>query len=122
MNQARRPVNSHKAFHAHVYFDEVTSDFARSLCGEAGAQFGLAVGRHHEKLVGPHPRWSCQISFGTKDFDAFIPWLDSHRQGLTILVHGLTGDHWKDHTDHAYWLGDAVTLNLDFFKTMEQGN
>lgn len=114
--EAKRPVNIHKAYHAHVYFDESTKNFAHQLCMQVGEQFGLRVGRFHEQLVGPHPRWSCQITFGTKDFDRLIPWLDEHRKDLSILVHALTGNDLKDHTEYAYWLGPAVELNLEMFR------
>lgn len=113
---SRYPVNHHKAYHAHVYFDGETLAFAKKLCAEAGQKFGLQIGRVHEQLVGPHPRWSCQITFGSRDFDTFIPWLDEHRRGLTVLVHAQTGNDLKDHTDYAYWLGESLELNLDMFK------
>ena len=83
---------------------------------DAGEKFGLKVGHFHEKLVGPHPCWSCQITFGIRDFESFIPWLEEQRQNLTILVHGLTGNDLQDHTEFAYWLGEPVELNLDMFK------
>lgn len=116
MTAIKRPENLHKAYHAHVYFDEVSKGLARKLCNEAGEKFSLRVGRFHEKLVGPHPCWSCQITFGKKDFDQLIPWLDDNRDDLSILVHALTGDDLKDHTDFAYWLGNPVELNLSLFK------
>lgn len=115
MVQPRRPVNIHKAYHAHIYFDNETVELATRLCGQAGSLFGLKVGEVLEKLVGPHPRWSCQILFARKHFDELIPWLDENRNDLTILVHGVTGDDLKDHTDYAYWLGDSVDLNLAMF-------
>ena len=115
MKEIKRPVNFHKAYHAHVYIDDTTKDDARKLCDEVGEKYHLKVGRFHEKLVGPHPRWSCQIAFGMKDFETFIPWLDENRKELTIFVHGLTGDDLKDHTDFAYWLGQEVELNLGIF-------
>lgn len=115
MSAIARPVNAHKAYHAHVYFDADTLGFASELCHRAGEKFKLKVGRVHQKNVGPHPRWSCQILFTHKDFDELIPWLDQERQELTVFVHGLTGDDLKDHTDYAYWLGDSVPLNLDMF-------
>lgn len=115
MNSTKRPVNNHKAYHAHIYFDESNRATARALCDKIDHEFDLRIGRFHEQLVGPHPCWSCQVTFGKRDFATFIPWLDSHRQGLTIFVHGLTGDDIKDHTDFAYWLGDEVALNLAFF-------
>ena len=112
----RRPENIHKGYHAHVYFDKDTLSFATTLCEEAGARFGLHVGRVHQKPVGPHPLWSCQITFGRKHFDQFIPWLDENRKDLTVFVHALTGDDLKDHTEYAYWLGDSVELNLSMFR------
>ena len=116
MKETKRPVNLHKAYHAHVYFDDTTKIYARKLCDEIGEKFNLNVGRFHEKPIGPHPCWSCQISFGIKDFETFIPWLDENRKELTIFVHGLTGNDLKDHTDFAYWLGQEAKLNLGMFE------
>lgn len=110
---ARRPVNLHPAYHAHVYFDAATVAQARALCEEAGRLFRVAVGRVHEKNVGPHPRWSCQIAFSAAQFDQLVPWLDAHRGGLDILVHGLGGNAIQDHTEYAYWLGKDWPLDLD---------
>src|SRR5688572_19263874 len=107
-----RPRNLYPQYHAHVYFDERTVAQARELCEGAAANFGVVMGRVHEKLVGPHPRWSCQLAFDSSTFDALIPWLDSHRNGLTVLVHGQTGNAVEDHTTHAAWLGEPAELNL----------
>ena len=112
----QRPVNQFPKYHAHVYFDAHTVEQARTLCEGAASQFGVVMGRVHEKLVGPHPRWSCQLAFDSKQFDGVVPWLDAHRSGLTILVHGQTGDSLADHTTHAAWLGDPVELNLSMFQ------
>jgi DOPA 4,5-dioxygenase len=81
----------------------------------------LKIGRVHQKLVGPHPRWSCQIAFTSKDFEPLIKWLDDNRAGLTVFVHALTGDDLKDHTDYAYWLGDSVDLDLSLFTDTRPG-
>ncbi len=105
----------HTDYHAHVYFDAQTVERANALCEEAGRRFGVTVGRVHRKLVGPHPRWSCQLSFGRAQYDSVIPWLDAHRDGLTVLVHGMTDNPLKDHTEHASWLGEPVVLNLGMF-------
>lgn len=107
----------HDHYHAHVYFEKSTLDFATDLCMKSGGLFNLRVGRVHQKPVGPHPKWSCQINFSSKDFENFIPWLENNRQGLSILVHGSTGKHLQDHTEFAYWLGNDVELNLDIFRT-----
>ncbi len=110
------PVNRHKAYHAHIYFDARSVQRVTEICEQISTEFGLKVGRIHQKPVGPHPRWSVQILFGQRDFDGFIPWLDAERGDLDVLVHGVTGDDYKDHTDHAYWLGQPVELDLSQFE------
>lgn len=110
-----RPRNLHARYHAHVYFGPGTVEQARALCHEAGERFGAVVGRVHERLVGPHPHWSCQLAFDSAQFDALVPWLDSHRDGLDVLVHGLTGDNLADHTQNASWLGRPAVLDLSMF-------
>ncbi len=111
----RRPENIYSEYHAHVYFDASTLEMASQLCREAGNLSGVQMGRIHQKLVGPHPRWSCQLAFDASNFERVIPWLEEHRDGLSILVHGLTDDDLLDHTEHASWLGDAVPLDLSVF-------
>lgn len=115
MNAPRRPQNLHKAYHAHVYFGPDTVVQARTLVAQAGETFKVQVGRVHEKLVGPHPQWSCQLAFSAAEFDKIIPWLDEHRGGLDVFVHGLTGDDLQDHTAYAYWLGHEHKLDLSIF-------
>jgi aromatic ring-cleaving dioxygenase len=112
----RRPQNVHKAYHAHVYFGPDTVAQARHLVEEAGQRFKVQVGRVHEKLVGPHPAWSCQLAFSAAEFDKIIPWLDEHRGSLDVFVHGLSGDDLADHTTHASWLGKEWPLNLEMFQ------
>lgn len=109
--------NSNQQYHAHIYFDRDTLSHARALCHQAGELFGLQVGRMHEKPVGPHPCWSCQISFDASVLGALASWLDNHRQGLSVLIHGLSGSHLEQHTVHASWLGEPLALNLSMFET-----
>lgn len=115
MSEPKRPINIHDAYHAHVYFDEESMDFAVALCEQSKTLFNVKMGRVHQRNVGPHPRWSCQLSFDADTFPAFVPWMDEHRDTLSVLVHGLSGNDLADHTDHAYWLGDACELNLSMF-------
>lgn len=115
MEEIKRPVNSHKAYHAHVYYEKETLEFASNLCKEAGELFNLKVGRIHQALVGPHPKWSCQITFGSKDFDKFVPWLEKNRCNLTVLIHALSGNNLEDHTIYAYWLGESAELDVSIF-------
>jgi aromatic ring-cleaving dioxygenase len=100
-------------YHAHVYFDEVTVEQARALRERISDELDYAVGRFHEKNVGPHPRWSFQIAFGPDAFGTIVPWLAVNRKGLTVFVHGRSGDDIYDHTELVMWLGESVELNLD---------
>lgn len=110
------PGKRYERYHAHVYFDAATVEQARTLCTEAATRFGVAMGRMHERPVGPHPRWSCQLTFDASRFDTLVPWLDVHRGGLTILIHPQTGDALADHTTHAAWLGEPATLDVAIFR------
>lgn len=79
MDNLKIPINIHQQYHAHIYFDKDTLHFASELCATVGKKFGLHVGRVHQKPVGPHTKWSCQIQFRNEDFDTFMLWLDNHR-------------------------------------------
>ena len=102
-------------FHAHVYFDEATVEQARGLCEQARDRFGIEMGRMHEKPVGPHPCWSCQLRVPPEQFGDIILWLSLNRDGLTIFVHPETGDVLRDHTQHALWMGEMLELDVSVF-------
>ena len=104
-----------RGFHAHVYFDEASLAQARALCEAARDRFALQMGRVHEKLVGPHPCWSCQLAFAPDQFGQVIPWLALNRDGLTVFIHPETGDDLTDHTEHAIWMGEMLDLDLSIF-------
>lgn len=112
----QRPENIYDHYHAHVYFGPETVEQARALCTTAGELFKVTVGRVHEREVGPHPHWSCQLTFDSAEFGRLIPWLEAHRNGLDVLVHGSTGNDLADHTTHASWLGQPSALKLDRFR------
>ncbi|MEN5093018.1 DOPA 4,5-dioxygenase family protein [Pseudomonas protegens] len=104
-----------KGYHAHVYFDASTIDQARALCEQAAQLFDLKMGRVHERPVGPHPDWSCQLAFAPEVFAQVVPWLALNRQGLVVFLHPDTGDDLLDHTDHAIWMGAMRSLDLTGF-------
>ncbi len=102
-------------YHAHVYFDAGTREEARAIREAVEARFLVAMGRWHEKPVGPHPCWSYQIAFAPEIFAEIVPWLALNRQGLTVFLHPESGDDLADHRDHAVWLGPSATLDLSIF-------
>ncbi|MDT4876837.1 Dopa 4,5-dioxygenase family [compost metagenome] len=99
-------------YHAHVYFDAATLEQARALCEEAARRFELKMGRVHQRPVGPHPDWSCQLAFRPQVFAEVIPWLALQRDGLVVLVHPITGNDLVDHRDRAIWMGAVRPLDL----------
>tara|TARA_R110002096_G_scaffold308294_1_gene502903 strand:- start:61 stop:441 length:381 start_codon:yes stop_codon:yes gene_type:complete len=110
------PKNRHERYHAHVYYTQQSLTFVECLSQKIKSLFKLELGTIHQKLVGSHPMWSVQITFSHLDFDTFVSWLDDHRNDLTVLIHPLTIDVRSDHTEHAYWLGNKVVLNLSVFR------
>mgnify|MGYP001160656351 FL=1 len=101
-----------RGFHAHVYFGPGTVEQARALCSEAATRFGVTMGRVHEKPVGPHPDWSCQLAFGPEVFGDVIPWLAMNRDGLVVFVHPISDNQLVDHRDRALWMGAVRPLDL----------
>ena len=108
-------------FHAHVYYNADTIDTARHVCETANSLFPLTMGRMHEKPVGPHPEWSCQLAFAPENYADITTWLAMNRQGLTVFVHPETGDDLENHRDHAMWMGSMPKLKLDIFESGSDG-
>ncbi|WP_462380361.1 DOPA 4,5-dioxygenase family protein [Pseudomonas sp. Marseille-QA0892] len=102
-------------YHAHIYFDDTSVEQARLLCEGVSARFAVQVGRMHHKPVGPHPDWSCQLTFAAHDFGQVVPWLALNRSGLVIFIHPNTGDDLMDHRDRALWMGAVRPLDLSIF-------
>ncbi|WP_264213792.1 DOPA 4,5-dioxygenase family protein [Leisingera thetidis] len=110
-----KQTDSITGYHAHIYFDGSTVEQARSLCRQAADLFGVQMGRVHEKNVGPHPRWSCQLAARPEQFPALLAWLALNRDGLIVFAHPETGDELADHRDHGIWLGTGLALDLSIF-------
>ncbi|TFL11369.1 dioxygenase [Pusillimonas caeni] len=99
-------------YHSHVYFDASTVEQARLLCQEAARRFGAKMGRVHEKPVGPHPDWSCQLAYRPQVLAELLPWLAMNRHGLVVFTHPVTGNDLIDHRDFAIWMGAIRPLDL----------
>ncbi|MDO6562540.1 DOPA 4,5-dioxygenase family protein [Amphritea sp. 1_MG-2023] len=104
------------AYHAHVYFDANSLKQAEELCEQARYTLNISMGRIHQKCVGPHSEWSCQLSFSAEQFADVIPWLMLNRHGLTVFIHPVTGNDLNDHTHYTMWLGDSKPLNIALFQ------
>jgi len=57
-----------------------------------------------------------QMAFDTETFPTMVPWLMLNRRGLSILVHPETGDGVADHDIHPLWLGERLSLDINFLR------
>jgi len=99
------------SWHAHVYFDPVsTRPQAERVRGGVAERFKVQLGRWHEVPVGPHTAAMYQVAFDVEAFAGLVPWLALHREGLSVLVHPNTLAPRADHLMHALWLGPPLPL------------
>ncbi|HEY4068292.1 MAG TPA: DOPA 4,5-dioxygenase family protein [Burkholderiaceae bacterium] len=103
-----------ESWHAHVYFDAASRDAAWALRETIDRELAgsMAMGRFHEKPVGPHPMWSFQLAIAVGDFPLVLSWLALNHGALDVFIHPNTGDAVRDHRDAALWLGRSHRLNL----------
>jgi len=108
---ATRHVADIHSYHAHIYYDPVTSRAAAErLRQQIGERFAVQLGRWHDATVGPHVRSMYQVAFNTETFALFVPWLMLNRAGLTVLVHPNTDNPQDDHLEKALWLGEKLDV------------
>lgn len=106
-----------RGYHAHIYYDDATRAVAARLRQDIWAKFDVVMGRFRDTAVGPHPEPMYQVEFRPNQLGEFLPWLMTHRDGLTVLVHPNTGNAYEDHCDWPLWLGGKLDLRLDFLRS-----
>ena len=103
--------------HGHVYFDEGSLEQAHALYEQLTRELPeFALGRIHDKPVGPHPCRQFQILVPSKSLADAVQWLNQNRLGLTVFWHPVIDDDLYAHTDAAFWLGEPEILKLDCFR------
>jgi len=103
-------------YHAHVYYDAESLELARRVCESAVRFFpAIKMGRMHQKPVGPHPDWSCQLTIPTDMMGEVMGWLALNRHELVLFIHPVTGNALQEHRDAAIWMGEVRPLKLDQF-------
>ena len=99
-------------YHAHVYFESEQLTTACRLHQRLASDFPVEVGRIFTSPIGPHHKPMFQVLFTAQCFASLVPWLLRNRQGLDVLIHGVSGDDLRDHTELVMWLGKSHELDL----------
>ncbi len=107
-----------EGYHAHIYYDPETRPIAERLREAIGSAFAVRLGRWHDRPVGPHPTSMYQVAFEVAELPRLLPWLMLNRDGLSVLVHPMTGDGYLDHARYPLWLGRPLPLDLEFLRRL----
>ena len=100
-------------YHAHVYFESQQLEIASQLHRELAERFKVVLGRVFPMPIGPHPKGMFQVVFSANQFALIVEWLLHNRRGLDVLVHAVSGNDLKDHTELTLWLGQSHALRLE---------
>lgn len=110
-------------FHSHVYYTAESKQTATQLHQKISQKFELEVHAGSvlltplmDRCLGPHPLWMFEFNFKADFFSDAVSFLSEHRNGLSVLIHPLSGNAILDHTDYAMFLGQREKLNLAVLK------
>lgn len=72
-----------------------------------------------DRPIGPHPIGMFEVNvFSPAQFGAFLAWLVINRGPLSALIHPNTGDHVRDHTQLATWMGQPLPLQVGLLRKL----
>jgi DOPA 4,5-dioxygenase len=104
--------------HVHVYFNQAARPAAENLKAEIAQNFpDLKHGKLYTGPVGPHTEGQFVVYAPGDRHDAIKAFLKAHNNGLSILIHPVTGDDIADHSDaKTEWINKKPgLLNNNFF-------
>lgn len=107
--------NPIREFDVHVYYradERPKAALLRDRFRDVFESKEVEIGGLIDRLVGPHPLPMFEVKFRRKDFERIHAWLSENRGGHTVLIHEVTGDDPRDHTEGATWLGAPVDLDF----------
>jgi len=106
-------------YHAHVYWDNQEQRLSAMVLRDILHGLGCSLGRVWDQPIGPHPLPMYQANFDHSIYDAVTSVLEN--KNLSVLIHEDTGDDVRDHTEGATWIGESLTLNIEWLKRYVDG-
>lgn len=109
--------------HSHIYFTPSTREVAERLRNKIVTHFSdrTEISRLIDRPIGPHPLPMFEVDFRSEVARELVPFLEVEREGLSILIHPVSEDEVKDHSERAVWLGEKLDLNLTFLEEFMAG-
>ena len=101
-------------YHAHVYWQNEAQRREALLLRQPLQELGCQLGRIWDEAIGPHPFAMYQVNYTDANSRAVEQLLGTTK--LDILLHEDTGDDVRDHTQGARWLGNKLTLNIEWLQ------
>ena len=114
-----------KSYDVHTYWNnnseternaafDLREKFLREFKSEVDAG-DIKVYKFWDKPIGPHPINMWELDFHLPEsFVKVVPWFQMNHGKLLVLIHPhLELGEFKDHTDHALWLGHKVRLDTE---------
>ena len=65
--------------------------------------------------IGPHPIGSFETCCNATSLHAAISFFERNHRKFSVLLHPLTPQQYTDHTERAFWIGQALNLDLHGF-------
>lgn len=109
-----------REFDAHVYYHLENRSSAVDLRERFKGVFenrNVRIGRLIDHPIGPHPLPMFEINFKRCHLEIIKAWLSQNHREQTVLIHEVTGDDPRDHTEGAFWLGTPVSLDFNRLDT-----
>lgn len=106
-------------WHCHVYFEPEQRDVAARLNEGIQDNFKIWDYRWLDETNRLHPLPMFRFQFTREDLARYIEWITLNREGLSVLVHAITGDNVFDHTYNTMWLGKPLFLDIDALKELQ---
>jgi DOPA 4,5-dioxygenase len=118
-----------KEFHFHVYFfpnNPASRESAHKLRQKIGSLakqgFFHPIADHASSLcdgpVGPHPIPMFGVWCPKEYFSRMFSWFILNHGEHSVLIHPLTKEELKDHSERASWIGKPVPLNTSKLDSM----